>query len=204
MKYDPDKHHRRSIRLKGYDYSQAGLYFITICTKNRECIFGKIENGIMEINDYGKIANDEWLKTASIRENVELDEYVIMPNHIHGIIILVETNGKDTAGRGDETGVRAYGDTTQPTLSKVRAYSETPQPVSTSSFQSPSNNIGSIIRGFKSAVTKRINDFQNTPGSTVWQRNYYEHIIRNEKSYSRISEYIRTNPLKWQEDKYYA
>ena len=88
MTYNPQNHHRRSIRLKGYDYSQEGLYFITICTQNRACLFGKIENGKMILNEYGQIACNEWIKTTEIRNNVELCEFVIMPNHIHGIIRL--------------------------------------------------------------------------------------------------------------------
>ncbi|HAY70319.1 MAG TPA: hypothetical protein DCX89_00365, partial [Saprospirales bacterium] len=86
MTYDPTKHHRRSIRLKGYDYSRAGLYFITICTQNRACLFGEIKNGEMILNQYGQIAANEWMKTTEIRSNVELGELIIMPNHIHGII----------------------------------------------------------------------------------------------------------------------
>jgi len=88
MKYDPDKHHRRSVRLKGYDYSQNGAYFITICTQNRECLFGKIVNRKMLINDAGKIAYDEWIKTGKMRKNIIIDQFIIMPNHIHGIIII--------------------------------------------------------------------------------------------------------------------
>ncbi len=89
MKYNSEKHHRRSIRLKGYDYSQSGLYFITICVQNRHCLFGEIENDEMILNEYGKIAATEWINTESIRDNIRLHEYIIMPNHIHGIIEIV-------------------------------------------------------------------------------------------------------------------
>jgi len=176
-KYNPDIHHRRSIRLKGYDYSQAGLYFITICTKNREHLFGQIENGIMILNEFGEIANNEWLKTADIRDNVELLEYIIMPNHMHGIILLNDMD--DRRGTARRAPTMQFG-----------------KPIPRS--------LPTIIRSFKSAVTKQINILRNMPGVPVWQRNYYEHIIRNEKSYYQIAEYIRNNPLKWQDDKYYA
>jgi hypothetical protein len=92
MTYNPQKHHRRSIRLKGYDYSQAGLYFITMVTQNRACLFGEIENGVMILNQYGQIAYDEWAKTPEIRNNIELCDFVIMPNHIHGIVRLLGAN----------------------------------------------------------------------------------------------------------------
>ena len=94
-KYNPNIHHRRSIRLKGYDYSQAGAYFITICCEDRICRFGDIENGEMKLNEMGLIAHNEWIKTSEIRKNVELDVFVVMPNHIHGIIIL------NDMGRGE-------------------------------------------------------------------------------------------------------
>jgi len=188
IRYNRDKHHRpfgnahgrRSIRLQGYDYSQAGLYFITICTKDGEHLFGEITDGKMVLNAFGKIADNEWLKTGEIRDNVELSEYVIMPNHIHGIIVL------NTVG--------AYGNT--PLLPNTLRSNK---PV----FKSPSKTIGAIIRGYKSAVTKQINVLRNTPGMRIWQRNYYEHIIRNEKSYYRIAEYILNNPLNWREDEYF-
>ena len=174
-KYNPDIHHRRSIRLKGYDYSQAGLYFITICTKNREHLFGQIENGIMILNEFGEIANNEWSKTADIRDNVELLEYIIMPNHMHGIILLNDMD--DRRGTARRAPTMQFG-----------------KPIPRS--------LPTIIRAFKSAVTKQINILRNKPGMPVWQRNYYEHIIRNEKSYYRIAEYIIYNPLKWQDDRY--
>lgn len=88
MRYDPDKHHRRSIRLHGYDYAQAGAYFVTICTQNRECLFGDIEDGEMRLNDYGRVVEEEWLRTATIRREVELDAFIVMPNHVHGIIVI--------------------------------------------------------------------------------------------------------------------
>jgi REP element-mobilizing transposase RayT len=95
MHYNPDIHHRRNIRLKGYDYSQAGLYFVTICVQNRHCLFGKITDNKMILNEYGKIAYNEWLKTPNIRSNIQLDVFIVMPNHIHGIIVITD----NAAGR---------------------------------------------------------------------------------------------------------
>ena len=172
-KYNPEIHHRRSIRLKGYDYSQPGLYFITICVHNREHLFGEIVGGKMEMNDAGKIAEQEWLKTAEMRENVELLEYVIMPNHMHGIILLNDRGG---------------------TMRRAPTIEQFGKPTS--------NTIPTIVRGYKSAVTKKINMLRNMPGVPVWQRNYYEHIIRDQKSYYHIAKYIRNNPQKWQDDRF--
>ena len=125
--YDPKKHHRRSIRLKGYNYSSEGFYFITICTEGRRCLFGTIINGKMVLNDYGKIVDNEWQNTIKIRNgDVVLHEYVIMPNHIHAIIQI------------------------------HRGVSHTPNEISHTPFQSSSKTLGAIIRGFKGAVSKQI------------------------------------------------
>ncbi len=166
-------HHRQSVRLKQYDYGQVGAYFVTICTHERECVFGEIIDTQMRLNEIGRIVEDEWRKTAKIRGNVELDVFVIMPNHLHGILII--DDGRGMARHAPTTMQRKFG-----------------QPIA--------GSLPTIIGAFKSAVTKRINKFRNTPGAPVWQRNYYEHIIRNEKDYLRIYEYILNNPAKWQED----
>lgn len=186
MTYNPDIHHRRSIRLKGYDYSQSGLYFITMCTYKKEPLFGEIVNGIIDLNEYGKIVKNEWLKTSEMRPSVELDEFIIMPDHIHGIIVITDDGcGRGTMGQRWDTMHRALTDAT------------------TEQFGKPtSNTIPTIIRGFKAAVTKQINIIRNTPSVPVWQRNYYEHIIRNEESYIRISEYIKDNPLHWNQEEF--
>lgn len=147
---------------------------MTICTWNRECLFGDIVEGGMIVNEYGNAALNEWVKTADIRPNVELDYYVIMPNHLHGVLMI---NYVCNAGRG----VLQYAPT-RPTL------------------RSPSQTIGAIVRGFKSAVTKTINDIRDTPGVPVRQRNYYEHVIRNDDELNRIREYVVNNPARWEED----
>jgi putative transposase len=170
MPHDHDKHWRRSIRLKDYDYSQAGAYFITICTYNKECLFGKVVNGEMALNEYGKAVEREWLRTTEIRPNLELDEFIIMPNHMHGIVVIVESN--------------------------VGATGRSPLP------KGPTpKSMGAIVAGFKSSATKHINNLRSTPYKPVWQRNYYEHVIRNESDLSEIQEYIVNNPLKWDLDR---
>ena len=200
MNYDPELHHRHSIRLKGYDYSQAGAYFITICTSERICLFGKIEHGQMILNDVGIIAYNKWWKTTELRKNVELDAFVVMPNHIHGIIIINSSGGfneMNANGRGvlhtpnqiqNEMGVCNTPDEKGVCNTPLRP-------------RSPSQTIGAIVRGYKSSVTKQIKPEWGL--KTLWQRNYYEHIIRNEQSYQIISEYIINNPLIWLLDKFY-
>jgi len=178
MKFDPKIHHRRSIRLQGYDYSQAGAYYITIVAYGREWVFGEIVNGEIRLNQFGAIVRDEWEKSAQIRAEIELGAYVIMPNHFHAVVII-------TARPEDGTGDRPVAPTT------VAPTANGPRPQS----------IGALMAGFKSSVTKRINEIRKTPGIPVWQRNYYEHIIRNDEEHNRIHLYIEANPANWQEDK---
>ena len=172
MPYNPDTYRRRSIRLKGYDYTQAGAYFVTVVTYGRECLFGDVVDGDMVLNENGQIIVEEWVRTADIRPNVSLDVFIVMPNHIHGIIMIAD--GRGTLQRAPTT--ERFG---QPT----------------------SNSIPTIIRLFKSVTTKRINVVRGRPGGAAWQRNYYEHIIRDEEDLCRIREYIVNNPLQWEVDR---
>jgi len=174
MKYNPNIHHRKSIRLKGYDYSQAGLYFVTICCQDRMCLFGNVIADKMILNDAGKIADNCWMEIPKHFPNAVLHEYIVMPNHVHGIIELID-------------------------VANVGAKNFSPLQHSPL-FKSPSKTIGSIVRGFKIGVTKWFRN--NTDIETVWQRNYHEHIIRNGQSYQTISEYIINNPAKWKDDKF--
>jgi len=169
-RYNRDIHHRRSIRLKGYDYFRAGGYFVTICARDRECLFGEIMNGEMRPNEFGRIVRDEWVRSAEIRAEIELGEYVVMPNHFHGMV-MVKCRG--TARRA-------------PTAEQFG------KPVS--------GSLPTVVRSFKSAVTNHINAIRQSPGAPVWQRNYYEHIIRDDADYHRIAEYIADNPRRWAED----
>ncbi len=176
MTFDPDKHHRRSIRLPHYDYSQSGLYFITICTENRECLFGDVEDGKMILNEFGNVAQQCWLEIPQHFEHVELDAYVIMPNHLHGIII-IKNDGTRNVGAIHEL----------PLQIKQRRKMLLPK----------------IIGRFKMNVSKQINQIRQTPGITIWQRNYYEHIVRDEMDLHRIRQYIMNNPKNWEMDENY-
>jgi REP element-mobilizing transposase RayT len=175
-KFDPQKHHRRSIRLKGHDYTSPGGYFITIVTYHRECLLGEIVNGEMKLSNYGKIADECWRAVHDHFSNVDLGTYVIMPNHVHGILVINDcADGLPSARRG--TIYRAP----------------------TEQFGKPViGSIPTIIRTFKAAVTRRIGRELNSTG--IWQRNYYEHIIRNEHEWNNIHLYIEANPTNWSED----
>ena len=220
MTYNPAKHNRHSIRLKGYDYAQSGLYFITICCHNRACIFGHIENGIMIMNQYGKIAHNHWKNTIEIRNNIELHEFVVMPNHIHGIIQISRRGVSHTPHVYNEMGLTDNIPTNDYHSSSLHGVSHTPHThnemgltnnIPTNDFhssslhgvcdtplRSPSQTIGAIIRGYKSSVTKQLKLMGYN--DTIWQRNYYEHIIRNAQSYIHISNYITNNPVNWDKD----
>ncbi|MCL4534335.1 MAG: transposase [Bacteroidetes bacterium] len=167
--------HRRSIRLKGYDYSQSGAYFVTICTHNRQQLFGSVIGDEMLLNRLGRIVHQEWLRSSEIRAEVELGEFVVMPNHIHGVVIIRDDATTLAPGTGSVSG----------TAGRKR------QP----------RSLGAFVAGFKAATTKHINESRQSPGTPVWQRNYYEHIVRNDESLYEIEEYILNNPLNWAMDK---
>jgi len=186
MPYDPDKHHRRSIRLKGYNYTQAGAYFVTLCAWQRECLFGEILGGEMQLNDYGRVLEEEWLRTAEVRPNVDLDAFVIMPNHLHGVIVIC-----DQCRRGEPL-ARPYG--------PYRPCRPTAPAAPTGTVRIVAGSLGAIIGQIKSITTKRINALRNAPGQPVWQRNYHEHIIHSETALNNIRQYIAHNPMLWIED----
>jgi len=174
-------------------------------------LFGDVIDSKMVLNELGKIVENEWLKTSEIRKNINIDEYAIMPNHLHGIIGIIDDPeaavraNSHKPQRDTQTSGKGTIQSETEVYDKVRANFNSPQPSNQNppTFKSPSKTIGAFIRGFKSAVTKKINIKRNTPGATVWQRNYYERIIRDEPELNRIKKYIVENPAKWQEDKYY-
>ena len=170
-------HHRRSIRLKEYDYSMPGAYFLTMVTYQRKLLFGNINGEKVLLNKVGKIVERHWKNTENIRPNISLDEFIIMPNHVHGIIFISEIAKEAPNTR---RGVLPYAP-----VNKIR---------------SPSQTIGSIIRGLKGTTAKQINIMRGTRGQPVWQRNYYERVIRNERELIKIREYIHFNPMKWESD----
>jgi REP element-mobilizing transposase RayT len=187
MKYNSAIHHRRSIRLKDYDYSQSGLYFVTICCKDKICHFGKIENEEMVLNDTGKMVMQCWLSIPEHFPHAVLYEYVIMPNHIHGIIQLTDGVGAKNYSP-DNTNTKNLSPNN---IDVIDTWAKDFSPL-----RGTSRTIGSIVRGFKIGITKYL-------GFSIWQRNYYEHIIRNSKSYQHIAGYIVNNPAKWKDDKFY-
>lgn len=192
MKYNPRKHHRRSIRLKNYDYSKTGFYFVTACTNNRRCLFGNVHDKIMILNDAGKIADKCWREIPEHFPNVDLHEYVIMPNHVHGIIEITDGENKIIVGAENIAGANNYSPLHFNSFQQLNS----PQP-----FKSPSKTLGSIIRGFKIGVTEWFHD--NTEIKIVWQGNFHDHIIRNEREYHRITQYIKNNPANWKHDKFF-
>jgi len=182
MKFDPQKHHRQSIRLKDYDYSQEGAYYVTIDVQNRECLFGEIVNYEMNMNEAGKMIDEQWNLLSERFPAVELDVYQIMPNHFHGIIVIVGA----TLVVAREMAMQNTND--------IRAGTR------------PAPTLGDIVGAFKSITTNEYIkgvENQNWPRfyKRVWQRNYYEHIIRNEADLHRIHAYIQSNPAQWDKDK---
>jgi putative transposase len=218
-KYNPNIHHRRSIRLKGYDYSQAGLYFITICVKDRACLFGNIINGEMILNDAGKMVEKWYFELENKFPDIQCHEMVVMPNHFHCIIENVGTVGADLRvcpitdedGRTNENGRTRWIAPTEngqpnengqshriaPTMGELGEQSELGEHIG-----SPLHR---VMQWFKTMTTNEYirgvknNNWQPFNGK-LWQRNYWEHIIRNEKSYQTISKYIINNPAKWDDD----
>ena len=187
------KHNRKSIRLKGCNYAQAGLYFITICTHNRAHLFGQIINGEMVLNAAGSVAVKCWQDIPAHFPTAALHEYVVMPNHVHGII---ELQPPFPVGANDYSPQNNH-------MDNDRANGNSPRRQAMP-FRSPSQSIGSIVRGFKIGVTKWFryeNEFAQN--AQIWQRNYYDHIIRNDAAYHRISNYILNNPAKWKDDQLY-
>lgn len=166
--------YRKNPRLKHYDYSSSGQYFVTICTHHRISIFGEISDGKMILNNLGEIAQEEIIKTSELRSNVEINHFVVMPNHVHMIVEFLQIENKTE------------------NIPRI--------------FASPKNNISSLIRGYKSAVTKRCRVVLHTTESSdsIWQPKFHDHIIRNETSYETIAQYIDTNPEKWKDDMFFV
>ena len=168
---------RRSLRLPGYDYSSSGMYFLTLCTAGKTPLFGRILRGEMVENECGQIVRSYWEELPSRVEHIRADVFVVMPNHVHGVIAIFDNSViKPSVGAIHELPLQSTMARRQMLLPK-------------------------IVGRFKMNSSKRINKLRNTPGSPVWQRNYYEHVIRNENALTRIQEYIQTNPLRWELDR---
>jgi len=284
MTYDPNRHHRRSIRLKGYDYSRPGAYFITIVAQDRACLFGKVVDGVMHLSEVGQIVAESWQWLAAQYDYVTLDAWVVMPNHIHGIIVITDQGGDDGGRGGSRTAPTANAPTTSnaptapdaltvnaptapdaptvnaptapdaptvnaptapdaptvnaptapdaptvnaptanaptasnaptapdaPTASNAPTAPDAPTASNAPTANAPTTNaptapakrktVGRLVGAFKTVSTKRINDQRGTPGAQVWQRDFYEHIIRDAAALARIRRYIVENPARWASD----
>lgn len=190
--FDPHIHHRRSIRLKGFDYSSAGAYYVTIVTRHRECLFGDVTNGKIRLSKVGKIVEWEWLELPKRLSFVTLGAHMVMPNHFHGILFIHENvratrHGQINSHTGSEP-LQAL--TTNGIDGSPLPLPRGPKPAS----------LGAIIAQFKSRATKRIWKIPEYTETPVWQRNYYEHVIRDDKDLYNKTDYINANPLLWDED----
>ena len=222
---DQHRHSRRSIRLRGYDYTQVGAYFVTLCTWQRECLFGEVVEGVMRLSPTGRIIEVEWQRLGYHFPHIRLDAFVVMPNHLHGIIIVNDLVG---ATRHAQDGVREGDDRMQdqtrvggdgsPSGGATRQVQEVARegddPVQYQarvgidgsplrrmrSNGPPAGSLGAMIGQFKSRATKRIWARLEKDRTPVWQRNYYEHIIRDEADLRRIREYIQNNAARWDQD----
>ncbi len=197
MKFDPQKHHRRSIRLKGYDYTSAGAYYVTIVVQGRQCLFGEIDDGQMHLNKYGEIIQKWWAQIPVHFPNVELGAFITMPNHVHGILFIIN----DRRGEVLSPQISPRNEPDQnyniidPNLTRT-------QGAVTPTQRKPT--LGQIIAYFKYQSTKEINAMDRKGVITkLWQRNYYEHIIRNEQELQQKTDYILDNPSRWDEDQEY-
>ena len=178
MKYDPDIHKRQNQRLKEYDYSTEGAYFVTVVAKDRECLFGEIVDSEMVLNDVGMVVRNEFQRTEKLRDNVIIDSLIVMPNHVHTIIYI------------DRRGVSLERPKNDDIDRATHRIAPTLRP----------NTSGSIIGQIKSITTKKINKIHNNPGNKIWQRNFYDHIIHDDDDLNQIREYIMNNPINWDEE----
>lgn len=198
MALDSDRYRRRPIRLQSYDYSQAGAYFVTVVTQDRASLFGNMVNDAMRFNEAGKIVQGVWDDIPDHYADVALDAFVAMPNHIHGIILI----------RAPATAVGAIHESPLLPSGPTRESPQHPSPPQTPASSGPARIadrrrmlLSKIIGRFKMLSAKQINILRETPGEPVWQRNYYEHIIRNDESLNHIRQYILDNPARWAGDR---
>lgn len=205
MTCDPEKHHRRSVRLKDYDYAQSGAYFVTVVTHGRKCLFGEIVNAETRLNDAGRTIERWWFELNNKFRTVETDEFVIMPNHFHGIVVIV---GADLCvgpgSEGTHAGVPLQG--TYPVRSVSRRGAPMCAPVFTPQNMTHRAPLPAIVRWFKTMTTNEYLRGVKTSGwapfqGQLWQRNYYEHVIRDEESLNRLRQYIHDNPARWEFDR---
>jgi putative transposase len=173
-------HRRRSLRLRGFDYGRPGVYFITIRARNDDgCALGRATTRGVELNAAGKIAKDCWLAIPKHFPGVQLDAFIVMPDHVHGILAIPEGPHRRSVGAQHAAPLHL----------------PMPSPIADQPRVAP-GSLGAIVRSFKSATTKRINEMRGTPGAPLWQRNYFDRIIRNRSELARVRWYIRINPAR--------
>ena len=205
MTFNPDIHHRRSIRLKEYNYSGVGAYFVTLCAFQRECLFGDVVDSEMLVNPYGEIVRECWKRLPDYFPYVEIDGFVVMPNHFHALLLINESVGAKQGisaspafdlhdNKGEYCNQGEAGDAVASPLPPIRESSSLLQGTLPGS-------LGAIVQNFKSVSTRKSNKLRENPGCPIWQRNYYERVIRNEKELSTAREYILNNPMQWDLDK---
>jgi putative transposase len=185
MAFNSEIHHRHSIRLPDYDYSQSGYYFVTLCAHGKECLFGDIENNNMVLNETGMLVKKKWYELPVHFPGIELYKMILMPNHLHGIIIITDRGG----------GGMTRGAMTAP-LRKITPHANVGIPA-----QHGEKTLGRMIAWFKYESTKEINRIvSGNPNVKIWQRNFFDRIVRDDEELNRIRNYITTNPENWQED----
>jgi putative transposase len=191
-RFDPRRHHRRSIRLPGYDYRSPGAYFVTICTHKKELLF---EDPVLR-----RVAETQWPRIPRHFPHVQLDAWVVMPNHLHGLIVITHDPRRGEASPGSDSGDEAAPAGEMGSVSEMASRDASPLPARPSGVAPGS--LGAIVGNFKSVAARRINRLRHTPGMPVWQRNYYEHIVRNERALKAVRQYIVDNPARWAWDTY--
>jgi len=190
-----DKYRIKSARLEGYDYRNEGLYFVTICTKNRTHFFGKCENGIMLLNDLGKMAEDCWLEIPKHFPNASLDEFTIMPNHIHGIICIDSTSFVETLHATSAI------ENESSSIDNKTLHATSLQDDRYSKISPKQGSLSTVLRSYKSAVSNKAKHINLNFG---WQPRFHDSIIRDAKSFTNIQNYIINNPTNWINDEYYV
>ena len=197
------KYRIASARLPGYDYGKPGWYFVTICSQNRLCYFGEIVDNEMILSTAGKIVGEEIYNTKHIRDNVKIDAWVVMPNHIHLIVVILDDDNVVETHRHASLDDNIKTDTVETHCNASLPRASLPPTSYQNKFGPQKNNLSSIIRGFKGVVTKRIH-LETNEWKFSWQERFHEHIIKNEKSLYNIRDYVRTNPSKWDKDTFFS
>ncbi len=199
MSYNPLIHHRQSTRLQNYDYSTTGTYFITICAFERQCLFGAVVEAEMRLNIIGEVVSRCWHDIQRHFPHVALDEFVVMPNHLHGLIHIIDCEDKSSFHTSLPVGTK------QASPSLTRSSGKTTKGKADEPFSLPlqdkhgtaAGSLGAIVQNFKSISSRKINKINDQCGVKIWQRNYYDRIIRNETELETCRDYIANNPLKW-------